>query len=188
MSPIFKSLNPAKRCFSSEAILLFDKMLIPDPNIIRHKTSRTITCNTLPLQTTKAEILKFKGKPHCKHKERIGPFQFHIIGYREKIDHIPSRIHFFLHKNSNCFAEYRFNAISFASADAIRTLLYDKYLNGKKNGKENFYIEDPNHQRLLFYDNGISLSVKFIDTSCPEATDPRLLDLFEQGRKPLVSQ
>ena len=186
MRLVSELFNPRKRCFSGEAILLLDKLIIPDPNIPVGLTNQTITFNQLPLRTTKKEILKSMGSPKCKHKETVGPIPTCVLGYYERINKVPVRIHFFLHKDVSWFAEYRFNAISHKDAGMIRETLRQKYCPETNLPSGNFAIEDPRKQRLLFYDNGICLHVKFIDTTSPEAQDERLRVLFTPKQNVMV--
>ena len=177
LSDLFK---PRKRCFSSEAILLLDKIIVADPNIPVIKSNLTITFEGLPLRISKKEILKAKGTPRCKHLEEVGPFPTCIIGYFERINKVPVRIHFFLHKEHVWFSEYRFNAISADDMEVLRESIRQKYCPKTNLPKGNFTIEDGQKQRLLFYDNGISTHIKFFDTTSPEATNPQLLSLFDR--------
>ena len=182
-----------KRCFRSASTLHLDKILFLDDRFPLYPTRQPILIDQLPLASVEKDILRKKGKPTCIHTETIGPYAIKVIGYHERVEHLPVRIVFFLHDHKLCFAEYLFAPTTNSPGiptpgkktprnhiqwETIREMVCTRYLPGESIEAESFYIQDPAGNRLLFYFNGISINIKYLDPNRKEAKNPDLLKLF----------
>jgi hypothetical protein len=179
-SRIFR--KKTKPCFSTEAILHLDKLLIPDNRFPVYNTKNSILFEELPLHSTKKEIIQKKGKPHCYHWEKIGGLEVFIMGYYSRIRTLPGCSAYFIYNGKSCFCEYRSHQSEGTMVSIMRMAIANKYLNDKTIHDDGFYIEDPSEQLLFFYDNGIKLTIKYIDPHCAFANNPKLIEQFKNPK------
>lgn len=146
-----------------------------------YNCSEGIIFNNIPFGISFRQLKKTKRKYSCYDIEKHNNTYWQIIGYKERIFNTGVKTLFHFLDNKFFFGEYFFSDQRGLQIETIAKTLLKKYTNiSDEVPSGNFIIKNENNEYIFFEDNGISLSIKYINGKDQEIN--ALLDqIFNSG-------
>lgn len=151
----------------------------PEKDLPVFKTKKHITFGNWDFYSKMSKIRKKQGKPICFNAFKLGKTHFRILGYRDMLANIPTRVLYFGLDNHFFMGEYVFKKIAENQKKFILESLEKKYLGEKVGTDKMFYIQESENRKIHFRDTGFSLIITYIDLA-EQQTRESLNNVYQQ--------
>lgn len=166
----YANKSPFPYCFKDDIMPYLRLVKSKRENSPQFVSDRNVLFENLDYTLTIEELLKKQGDPSCFNVFRIKDVELKAFGYSiEKFETNVKAVFFFINE-VYFMAEYLADNIKRINLDLITSQLFDQAGIKDKTINTNFIIDSKNNTTLLFYENGFSLLVRYLDKNNKEFT------------------
>ncbi len=154
--------NPLNNCIKDEITLhisVFFKRLKGASNFT---TTIPIEFQDVPFLTSYKTLVKEFGTPHCINIARFDHKRVKVVGYNETFHQKKMKSLFYFIEDEFFMGEFVFSETRRMDPTQVKEGIAEKYLDGKLQDLDTFYIEGPLGNVLNYHDNGFFASVKYL--------------------------
>ena len=177
--------NPHNNCIKDEISMHFFTYYKAQRNALFFNTGTKIEFGDIPFLITYKKLVKLKGEPECINVSRFGDTRIKLVGYNEILQNLKMKTLYYFLGDSFLMGEYHFMDINKVKINDIVSPLTHKYLKGEIIESDNFYITDPQGDKINYENNGFSITVRYYfrgDEASNQILDKVFANLGENGQ------
>ncbi|MEI6889175.1 MAG: hypothetical protein WCL03_07835 [Bacteroidota bacterium] len=153
--------NPHNNCIKDEISMHFISFYKPMKNSRFFQTETKIEFGDIPFLMSYKALIKIKGEPECINVTRFGDSRVKVVGFNETLQNMKIKSMFYFLEDLFVMGEYQFtDLIKTKTADLLAPISV-KYMKGETVEADNFYITDPEGDKINYEDNGFSIAVRY---------------------------
>jgi hypothetical protein len=154
--------NPHNNCIKDEISMHFFAFYKPKKDAVYLETDTKIEFGDTPFMTSYQTIRKEKGEPDCINVSKFNDTRVKLIGYNETLQNMKMKSLFYFIGDNFIMGEYNFHDLNKVKVSNIVAPLSIKYLKGGTLESDNFFIKDPQGDRINFENNGFSITIRYL--------------------------
>ncbi len=157
----FSNKSPFSYCIKDEVIYHILPFLEIEKNAEVYPSKHPISFGNIAFGTSYKKVIKEKKKPICFNAFRIMNYDFKIIGYKDVVLDMSTRILYYFVDNVFFMGEYVFKSPDDKKLEKILNAISEKYLAKPVKKSNRFYIEVNPVSKLFFRDNGFNILIAY---------------------------
>ncbi len=153
--------NPHNNCIKDEISMHFYTFYKARRDALFFTTETKIEFGDIPFLMNYKKLIKVKGEPECINVSKFGNHRVKLVGFNETLQNLKMKSMFYFLGEVFVMGEYHFMDISKVRIADIISPLSGKYLKGQTIESDNFYITDPQGDKINYENNGFSITVRY---------------------------
>jgi len=153
--------NPHNNCIKDEISMHFISYYKPKRDTLFFNTDNKIEFGDIPFLISYKSLCKTKGEPDCINVSRFKSHKVKLVGYNEYLHEMKMKLLFYFIEAKFVMGEYHFVDLTKINTSELLAPLTGKYLKGEKIQADNFFITDPQGDKINYENNGFSITIRY---------------------------
>ncbi len=170
----FANKSPFPYCFKDDILPYLRLSLFKKDEVNIFASEKNLLFDGRKFHCQINEIIKDFGTPDCFNAFIIKGMELKAFGYSSEESGIRLNKIFFFTDNEFFMGEYHIDELNTYDSINIADKILEKFGIKEKNHATHFFVEDKNKNEILFYENGFSILIRFVNNS-----DAKFLELIK---------